>query len=437
MKQLLLIYASLMISASVMFGQELPQLKVTERDMTGRIFRCAGDNETVVEIQSNVPLTFSSNMDKAHSQCDGSPREESGFFWYELLFQTNTEYKKYDGRKLTIQSRGFEYYILPLDLKAKTPVGFLVINETKRKADDFYSAGNYSEALKEYEKLRAINPKDDFIAERIVNCNARISVSVTGDNGKTTSSGASSLIVPNDNSRTLSAPQIPTSSYKGCDIEIMAYDLYKEEKGWGDVNCPKGWRLPTREELKCMCKAQKSIGNFEPHQYFTSEFNRYGQKYFLSFEKCKEGVREIGTHTARVRCVKDKNELGEEYIVEQKENAVVEKEKEKNNKGDSTAFFCGLEVMLFDLPGEYTWSAALRACPNGWRLPTSEELKCLCKNKKQIGGFNEAFFNEGYWSSDSHKKRGYAIIHTFDDCAVEFKKMDLTGFCRCVRDINQ
>ena len=171
----------LCIGSMVTFGQDLPQLKVTERDMTGHIFRCAENNETVVEIQSNVPLTFSSNMDKKNSQCDGSPREENGFFIYELVFPTG---ERYNGRKLTIQSRGFEAYIQPLDLKAKIPVGLLVT----RQADGFYNTGNYIEALKEYEKLRAINPNDNFIAERIVACNVRISsMPATNDNEKITS----------------------------------------------------------------------------------------------------------------------------------------------------------------------------------------------------------------------------------------------------------
>jgi len=198
MKKILSICVVCLLSAATTSGQDLPQLKVTERDMTGRIFRCAGDNETVVEIQSNVPLVFETNMDKEVSQCDGSPREKNGFFWYELKFPTNTEYKKYDGRKLTIQSVGYEYYIYPLELKAKISVGLLVTSETKRQADDFYDAGDYKEALKAYEKLRAINPKDDFIGERIADCKAQLSpVSLPNDNdGKSVSNTESNIDNP-------------------------------------------------------------------------------------------------------------------------------------------------------------------------------------------------------------------------------------------------
>ena len=117
--KVLFLCAGLMISA-VAAGQKT--LKITEKDMTGVIFRYVGDNETVVEVQSNVKLEFESTMDKAVNVY--KTYEESGFFFYELLFPTHE--KMYDGRKLKIMSYGFQYHYEPLDLKPKIPVGLFV-----------------------------------------------------------------------------------------------------------------------------------------------------------------------------------------------------------------------------------------------------------------------------------------------------------------------
>jgi len=415
--KLLLILCSLMISASVMFGQELPQLKVTERDLSMTVFGCAGNDQTVVQIQSNLPLTFDSNMDKTTSYCSGSPREENGFFWYELQFPTNTEYKKYDGRKLTIQSRGFEYYILPLDLKAKTPVGFLVINETKRKADDFYDAGKYLEARREYEKLFTINPNDDVTIRRIATCNERISPSVTDDNGMSVTNtvvniDALSSRIIDSKGRIISS----TSSYKGCGIEIMAYDLYEGKRDWRDINCPEGWRLPTREELQCMCEAQKNIGNFKSDSwnpaYFTKNFAKKGKHYVRTFDDCQEREQRFD---ARVRCVKINGDQAEQKNTVEPVEAII---------------VCGLEIMATE-PEKYKWEDAQHVCPQGWRLPTSQELKCLCNNEKQIGGFA----GDEYWTGNSSIKKEYkAISITVNDGKEEVRDKYDEYCVRCVRD---
>jgi tetratricopeptide (TPR) repeat protein len=169
MRKILLTHLGFLFAAATVFGQELPQLKVTDKDMTGVIFRYLSDNETVVEVKSNVKLEFESTMDKKvdiHRAFD-----EAGFYFYELLFPTG---KQYDGRKLKIKSYGFDTYTVFLDLKAKTPVGLLVVNDTKRKADELYDAGNFAEALKEYEKLYSINPNYEYVKLRIDQCNERL-----------------------------------------------------------------------------------------------------------------------------------------------------------------------------------------------------------------------------------------------------------------------
>ncbi|MDR2824380.1 MAG: tetratricopeptide repeat protein [Prevotellaceae bacterium] len=173
MKKILLLYAGVFLLITTMFGQELPKLKVTEREMNvSSVFRRAGDNETVVEVQSNVLLSFESSMDKAVNVYESY--SENGFYYYKLLFPTVHNNRPITGRKLKIKSYGFDTYIQPLELKAKTPVGLLVINETQSIADNFFNQGRYAEALKEYEKVFSINPKDSYINLRIELCHKEI-----------------------------------------------------------------------------------------------------------------------------------------------------------------------------------------------------------------------------------------------------------------------
>ena len=109
----------LMFFALSITGQK--RLQVTEKNMSEVIFREAGDNESVVEIQSNVPLDFESTMDKLVNVYE--KKQEGGFFYYKLKFPTGNNYK---GRRLTIKSYGFLNYDYPIELKAKVPVGLLV-----------------------------------------------------------------------------------------------------------------------------------------------------------------------------------------------------------------------------------------------------------------------------------------------------------------------
>ena len=109
----------LMFFALSITGQK--RLQITEKNMREVIFREAGENESVVEIQSNVPLDFESTMDKQVNIYD--KKQEGGFFYYKLKFPTGNNYK---GRRLTIKSYGFLNYDYPIELKAKVPVGLLV-----------------------------------------------------------------------------------------------------------------------------------------------------------------------------------------------------------------------------------------------------------------------------------------------------------------------
>jgi hypothetical protein len=91
---------------------------------------------------------------------------------------------------------------------------------------------------------------------------------------------------------------------------------------------------------------------------------------------------------------------------------------------------CGFEIMATDLPGRYRWTTAMRACPQGWRLPTAKELECLCNDKSVIGGF----YGKQYWSSDKRSEKR-SISRTMNDCETEIEDIEDEYSCRCVRNI--
>jgi tetratricopeptide (TPR) repeat protein len=93
-----------------------------------------------------------------------------------------------------------------------------------------------------------------------------------------------------------------------CGIQIQREDLYNKKTLWDKSICPDGWRLPTREELKCMCREEQRIGNFKSgsySNYFTSEFDEKGNIYIRSFDDCKESRENVNNEKGWIRCVKD------------------------------------------------------------------------------------------------------------------------------------
>jgi tetratricopeptide (TPR) repeat protein len=104
---------------------------------------------------------------------------------------------------LKIKSYGFDTYTQPLDLKSKVPVGLLIM----READALYNAGNFSEALKEYEKLYSINPKDEYVERRIKSCNEKITSGSRTIVQELTKELKANVITPQSNSNPASISQ--------------------------------------------------------------------------------------------------------------------------------------------------------------------------------------------------------------------------------------
>jgi len=223
MRKVLFVSIGLMISAMSVFGQK--KLKVTANECPDVIIRCVDEGETGVEVQSDVPLTFESTVDKEVKICN--TKKESGFYYYYLAFKVETKYK---GRKLIIKSYGYLNYGEPLELKPKVSVCMYVDGgsilksweehwrkgndffsntkyeeakaeyylafecddlpvdndfsqkiedcvtaiDSKHAADSYFNAGSLDKALKEYEKLFAVNPQDAYATGRINLCKDKI-----------------------------------------------------------------------------------------------------------------------------------------------------------------------------------------------------------------------------------------------------------------------
>lgn len=101
--------------------------------------------------------------------------------------------------------------------------------------------------------------------------------------------------------------------------------------------------------------------------------------------------------------------------------------KESVPNGDEFLSYYKLDVMTRDLPQKYNWEEAQRACPQGWRLPISEELKKLVHNRLRIGKFN----GSQYWPSDEKKEKG--ISRTMNDCKIEVEEKKKEYYVRVVR----
>ena len=82
-----------------------------------------------------------------------------------------------------------------------------------------------------------------------------------------------------------------------------------------------------------------------------------------------------------------------------------------------------------------SWNRAIYDCPDGWRLPTSEELKCMCTQKKTKKN-NSALelFGYQYWTSTEIRTEPHRVItRTINDCKAETEDKFNLFYIRYVR----
>ncbi|MDL2213912.1 hypothetical protein LJC29_08100, partial [Bacteroides sp. OttesenSCG-928-N06] len=71
--------------------------------------------------------------------------------------------------------------------------------------------------------------------------------------------------------------------------------------------CPKGWRVPTLEELKCIYENRDNIGGFDNREVYYSDEIYTGVLYigFYGVNFKKDGEEKKIKKSGNLRCVKD------------------------------------------------------------------------------------------------------------------------------------
>lgn len=91
--------------------------------------------------------------------------------------------------------------------------------------------------------------------------------------------------------------------------------------------------------------------------------------------------------------------------------------------------------------GVYNWNRAAEYCaamrihgPQGWRVPTKDELNLLYNNRDGIGGFDTSGSDHGgwYWSS-SEVDPDFAWAQRFSDGEQYYNLRNYVSSVRCVR----
>jgi hypothetical protein len=86
-----------------------------------------------------------------------------------------------------------------------------------------------------------------------------------------------------------------------------------------------------------------------------------------------------------------------------------------------------------------TWDAAMKACPDGWRLPSLVELQTIVDETVQNPAIDGAFMNTPalngfFWTSSPYVgDRTYAWYVTFIHGHSDIQSVDIPSYVRCVR----
>jgi hypothetical protein len=209
-------------------------------------------------------------------------------------------------------------------------------------------------------------------------------------------------------------PKLPekTTYFPYCGFHVMEEDSPRKAPWYEAKNsAPQGWRLPTVEELQCMCHNKTLIKGFTGKEYWSNEKDK------------KDRCLSVTTND----CDREKNDETDEYSVRYVKDHQIDWE-----NPDYIHFTIReriIEVVIRDLPQQLTWYEACKSCPDGWRLPTAEELQKMCENKNRIPMFNE----RRYWSS-TEKNETDAKNVTTNDCNIENGSKSSTYPVRCVRN---
>jgi len=115
------------------------------------------------------------------------------------------------------------------------------------------------------------------------------------------------------------------------------------------------------------------------------------------------------------------------------EDNTVQNSKKQNSGANEnepcTISVCGILVACSDASGVMTWEEAKQKAPNGYRLPTTNELKCM---RNGLTPTKARLLAREYWSSeDAVRNKAYTV--TMDDGETEKNKKSKKLFVRYVK----
>ena len=163
MKRYIVFFAVLVLLCLTLQAQNMKILKVDDITPELSVYPCGDRPEALVVIHCNedFDIKFASNVD---SELDISELSDSTERVYNIIFQTKANGTSFKGRRLEIIVNGFSRYYLPLELKEKQKLEFLISDPYSSLRSLFYTSTEDGVHL--FETGEYMAAKDKFVIAR-------------------------------------------------------------------------------------------------------------------------------------------------------------------------------------------------------------------------------------------------------------------------------
>ena len=162
-KKYILLVATLAFSLIVTAQSQMKVLHVEDITPELSVYPCGDRPEALVVIRcsESFDLDFTSNVD---SELDVTRLTDGSEKIYYIVFQTRASGTTFKGRQLAIIANGFTKYYLPLELKEKQKLEFLVSDPYSKLRSLFYTSTE--EGVRLFEVGEYLAAKDQFVIAR-------------------------------------------------------------------------------------------------------------------------------------------------------------------------------------------------------------------------------------------------------------------------------
>lgn len=155
-----LLFVVMSAAIAVSAQNQLKTLNVQDITPALSVYPCGDRPEALVVIRCSEPfdLEFSSNVD---NELDLTKMTDGSEKVYNIVFQTRAQGTSYKGRQLVISANGFSKFYLPLDLKDKEKLEYLVSDPYSKLRSLFYTTTEAGQSL--FSAGDYLPAKDQFI----------------------------------------------------------------------------------------------------------------------------------------------------------------------------------------------------------------------------------------------------------------------------------